>query len=55
MSCPKYPDGVLEKIIIKLLEKMRLIKTSLEVEEERIKRKVHPLSWVELLPEDVKS
>ncbi len=55
MSYPKDPGGVLEKIIIRLLEKMRLTKTSLEVEEERIERKVYPLSWVELLPEDVKS
>ncbi len=33
---------------------MRVIKTSLEVKEVRIKRKVYPLSWVELLTEDLK-
>ena len=39
--------------IIKSLEKMGLVRTSLEVEGGRSKRKVYPVSWKELLPEDV--
>lgn len=39
--------------IIKSLEEMGLVRTSLEVEGGRTKRKVYPVSWKELLPEDV--
>ena len=41
--------------IVMALEKMGLVRTSLEIERGRAKRKVYPVSWVELLPEDVKS
>jgi len=40
--------------IVRSLEQAGLVKTELIVEGGRVKRKVYPTSWVELLPEDVK-
>ena len=38
--------------IINSLEKKGLVKTIIEVEKGRVKRRVYPVSWIELLPED---
>jgi predicted transcriptional regulator len=38
--------------IIKSLENTGLVKTIVEVEHGRTKRKVYPVPWTELLPED---
>jgi len=40
--------------IVKKLESMGLVKTEMVVENSRVKRKVYPTSWMDLLPEDVR-
>ena len=40
--------------IVKKLESIGLIRTEITVENNRVKRRVYPVSWESLLPEDVK-
>jgi hypothetical protein len=40
--------------IVKKLKDMSLVKTEAIVENNRIKKKVYPVDWKYLLPEDVK-
>jgi len=39
---------------VKKLESMGLVKTEMVVENSRVKRKVYPTSWIDLLPEDAR-
>ena len=39
--------------IVKKLENMGLVKTEIIVEKNRVKKKVYPVDWKDLLPEDV--
>lgn len=40
--------------VVKMLEEDGLIRTNESEEEEKRKRKVYPVGWEDLLPEDVK-
>ncbi len=40
--------------IVKKLEEKGLVRTEMVVEKGRVKKKVYPVDWKDLLPEDVK-
>ena len=40
--------------IVKRLEEKGLVKTVIEIENNRVKRKVYPTEWIDLLPDNVK-
>ena len=39
--------------IVKRLEEKGLVKTVIKVENNRVKRRIYPVDWINLLPEDV--